>query len=748
MAHALANTVRGIIMVATLVAALLVPAMSQSDRADALTGSDWDPGHIISDANFYNGSAMSESQIQQFLGNTVGTCQNSNCLAGYRTDTPTRTWSFGTCSTYVGGSGESAARIIFKVQQACNLSAKVILVTLQKEQGLLTNPAPSDGVMRKAMGYGCPDTSSCDSTYYGFFNQVFAAGRQLTWYGNPEGSFMSIRVGQVNAIRYHPDAACGSRDVLVQNRATAALYYYTPYTPNAAALANLGGTGDGCSAYGNRNFWVFYNMWFGPTVGPDPRVMIEAEHAAQGGAAGVLGGPASDVLRISENGGGYGRAYQGGSIYWSPNHGAKTVLAGPIRDYYFARGGAAGWLAWPQFNYGTVTAGVNGIAQSFTGGSIYSSGVGTFGVPDALRPAYFAVHGAVGVLGWPAADAINRSDRGGGTEQRFQYGVVYRSSAGAFAVPQQIAAAHDASGGVAGRLGWPTSVHASIEANGGGIAQAFGAGSVYASPAGAYVVDGAVRDAYFGVDGSRGRLGWPIGPAGCTTASCRQDFQYGSIIAGGSGASISSPEIDAVHARLGGAAGLLGPATTGLLRLDLNGGGMAVAYQNGSIYYKRSLGAYAVTRPILVRYFSAGGAGGAFGWPSSAERCDAAGAACQQDFEGGRLYRSFDDAARLSTDDVFAAYGRLGGARGVLGPTATDLLSIPQNGGGVAQAFVSGSIYSKARVGTFAVTGAVRDRYFQLGGAAGTLGWPTGAATCGAGRCTQAFEGGTLDVPA
>ena len=167
-------------------------------------------------------------------------CQNSNCLAVYRTDTPTRTWSFGTCSTYVGGSGESAARVIFKVQQACNLSAKVILVTLQKEQSLLTNPAPSDGVMRKAMGYGCPDTSACDSTYYGFFNQVFAAGRQLTWYGNPEGSFTSIRVGQVNAIRYHPNAGCGTKDVLVRNRATAALYYYTPYTPNAAALANLG----------------------------------------------------------------------------------------------------------------------------------------------------------------------------------------------------------------------------------------------------------------------------------------------------------------------------------------------------------------------------------------------------------------------------------------------------------------------------------------------------------------------------
>ena len=43
---------------------------------------------------------------------------------------------------------------------------------------------------------------------------------------------------------------------MIENRATAALYYYTPFTPNAAALANLGGTGDACLSYGNRNFWL------------------------------------------------------------------------------------------------------------------------------------------------------------------------------------------------------------------------------------------------------------------------------------------------------------------------------------------------------------------------------------------------------------------------------------------------------------------------------------------------------------
>ena len=228
-------------------------------------------GNLILDANFYNGSAMTEAQIQSFLKARVGTCKNSYCLADYKVDTPTRTWSWGTCATYTGGQAESAARIIYKVQRACNISARVILVTLEKEQSLISDPDPGLGQMQKAMGYGCPDTAACDTTYYGFFNQVYAAGRQLTWYGNPDGSFTWIKVGSANRILYHPDAArCGGSDVVIQNRATAALYYYTPYQPNAAALANLYGTGDSCSAYGNRNFWRLHRDWFG-----DPRTRLD-----------------------------------------------------------------------------------------------------------------------------------------------------------------------------------------------------------------------------------------------------------------------------------------------------------------------------------------------------------------------------------------------------------------------------------------------------------------------------------------
>ncbi|GAA1749436.1 cell wall-binding repeat-containing protein [Agromyces humatus] len=231
---------------------------SSSFQTAAATG--FTAGNLIADANFYNGNAMSEAAIQAFLVKMGGG------LAKLAMPTEDINWSYGTCAGYVGAASESAARIIFKVQRACGLSARVILVTLQKEQSLLTNKAPSADTLNKAMGYGCPDTAACDPEYAGFFRQVAFAARQLTWYNNPAGSFTTLKIGQPNAIAYHPDSACKSANVTIANAATAALYYYTPFQPNAAAIKNLYGSGDACSSYGNRNFWRMYTDWFG-----DPR---------------------------------------------------------------------------------------------------------------------------------------------------------------------------------------------------------------------------------------------------------------------------------------------------------------------------------------------------------------------------------------------------------------------------------------------------------------------------------------------
>jgi hypothetical protein len=117
---------------------------------------------------------------------------------------------------------------------------------------------------QKAMGYGCPDTAPCDAQYYGFYNQMFNAAKQFRSYANNPNSYNHIP-GQNNQVRFNPNPACGSSMVYIENKATAGLYNYTPYQPNGAAVGNLNGTGDACSAYGNRNFWRFFNDWFGST---------------------------------------------------------------------------------------------------------------------------------------------------------------------------------------------------------------------------------------------------------------------------------------------------------------------------------------------------------------------------------------------------------------------------------------------------------------------------------------------------
>ncbi|MEQ1734871.1 MAG: cell wall-binding repeat-containing protein [Rhodoglobus sp.] len=246
--------------------------------AHAVSGDQFDPGYIISDTQFYDRDAMSESDIQAFL-NARGpaTCRPGyTCLKDYTFTTFTKAAN-PMCAAYTGAASETVARIIWKVSQACGISPRVLLVMLQKEQGLITDDWPTAGQLAAAMGAGCPDTAACDPAQAGFYQQVYLAAYYLIRYGGPPGTgpgtpytsdFSRYGPGKTVAVQYHPNAACGTSAVYIRNQPTGSLYTYTPYTPNAAALANLGADGDACSSYGNRNFWWLYNIWFGdPTAG-------------------------------------------------------------------------------------------------------------------------------------------------------------------------------------------------------------------------------------------------------------------------------------------------------------------------------------------------------------------------------------------------------------------------------------------------------------------------------------------------
>jgi hypothetical protein len=236
--------------------------------ATALSGSEFDAGYIISDDRFFDAAAMNEGQVQRFLEDRVPRCAAGNgypCLRDFRTATSNKAAAgAGHCNAYQGEPNESAARIIVKVAQACGINPQVLIVMLQKEQTLITSTSPTAYMYRSAMGYACPDTAPCDAQYYGFFNQVYNAAWQFRQYTLHPGG-RAYRVGN-STVQYHPNAACGASTVNIRNQATANLYLYTPYQPNAAALSNLYGSGDTCSSYGNRNFWRMFNDWFGRTT--------------------------------------------------------------------------------------------------------------------------------------------------------------------------------------------------------------------------------------------------------------------------------------------------------------------------------------------------------------------------------------------------------------------------------------------------------------------------------------------------
>lgn len=249
-------------------AAVTVASMAPRSVADTVVKtslSGFDPGTLISDDLFYDSNAMSASDIQSFLDSKIGTCTNGRCLNVLNVDISSRPARYSTttgnlvCESIQGGSMR-VSELVYRMQVACGISAKVILVTLQKEQGLVTNDGPSDWNLSAAMGQSCPDTAPCDPAYAGVGPQIVAGVTQLKIY-------KAARFGKqpgVQYIQYNPNADCGGTTINVTNYATAALYSYTPYQPNPASLAAGWGLGDGCSSYGNRNFYNYYTSWFGP----------------------------------------------------------------------------------------------------------------------------------------------------------------------------------------------------------------------------------------------------------------------------------------------------------------------------------------------------------------------------------------------------------------------------------------------------------------------------------------------------
>lgn len=187
----------------------------------------YDPGIIIEDHELFGGDLMSVEEIQMFLDSHRG------LLKTYYTQD-------------IDGRHQPAAAIIYNAAFRHNINPRILLVLLQKEQGLITDPTPYASQYDWAMGYAVCD--NCDtnhpqvSQYKGFARQVDRAAWRLRYY-----------VEHIDQFNFRPgrNYLIDNVSVYIQNLATAALYNYTPHIQ------------------GNEIFYKLWQSWFYALSHPD-----------------------------------------------------------------------------------------------------------------------------------------------------------------------------------------------------------------------------------------------------------------------------------------------------------------------------------------------------------------------------------------------------------------------------------------------------------------------------------------------
>jgi len=181
------------------------PAPTPGDTSGVI-----DYNTIITEANFRS-QDMTATGIQDFLDRQSGPLKNY-----YAKDH--------------NGNRKSAAQIIADAAKHYRISPRVILVTLQKEQSLLSKTPSKLSTYDWAMGCGRPDSGISVMKYKGFGNQIWGGAQKFDKWDKywTAGTTMSI-----DSSRPTPT-----------NGGTFALYKYTPHL------------------HGTSNFWLLWKRYF------------------------------------------------------------------------------------------------------------------------------------------------------------------------------------------------------------------------------------------------------------------------------------------------------------------------------------------------------------------------------------------------------------------------------------------------------------------------------------------------------
>jgi uncharacterized protein (TIGR03437 family) len=421
-----------------------------------------------------------------------------------------------------------------------------------------------------------------------------------------------------------------------------------PGRPLDAPTAVTAYTGTTASAQ-TFAFGVIYTIGSGPNKSEVFGVEepIYDLYLAQGGAAGFLGLPTSEVLLVASTGA-YRQTFEGGALEYMP--GSPPVVRQPVVSVTLAGapmgktatlnlGDTLTLTATPLDPFNTPltdrvvtwsTSNSRVIAIQATGATavLTAVGAGTANVAASSEGVNsptlnLAVTMTCCLVGDGAPAAV---------QQAFQAALARNKIS--VEIPVQGPAVRTGSGYV--QMVQSSGANAAVYM----IAEADQAGA-------AYVVGGAVLARYQGLGGPAGALGYPTSDQ---SAGGTQQFQNSAALAGNPVRLVSGIVLAKwalLNYETGAAGAPLAEAST-FSTFGANSGATQ-SFANGVIYGAtagpRAGQAYFVSGLILARYNAIGGAAGSFGMPVSDETVT--GSLHQQNFEGGNITYSAGDAAAV-----------------------------------------------------------------------------------------------------
>ncbi len=414
-----------------------------------------------------------------------------------------------------------------------------------------------------------------------------------------------------------------------------------------------------------------------------------------------------------------------------------------IDNLYALYGGPNGILGPVIRSEGPTPGGAGRYALYVNGGIWDSPATGTHAVQGRIVADYAGYGYTSSVLGFPLTEELATRD-GYGRLSTFQGGEIYWSGiTDAHAVYGLIGNLYRFSGSTTSALGYPTTDELPV-GDGIGRFNAFQRGEIYWSPGtGAVEVLDDIAGVYRFIGGPRSVIGYPIGHQAPTPGGGAQTrFQGGSIIRTPFvGTFLVQGAIWAKYLALGAEAGFLGAP----LSNELDAG---VAYsrlsrfEHGTIYWRPDVGAHEVNGQADLVYRYVGGPRSSLGLPNTDTQPTVGGGAANY-FTSGGIFTKPGLGVFLLDGDVALVYRYFGGPASPLG-YPTDHIKGVGDGRGRVAVFQNGGLWSSTGTGVGGAWGPIATRYNSLGGPTGALGYPTSFVFAVPGGQRTTFEHGTL----